>query len=440
MWSLMNILAVATALTASTVAQSNNSDVDSSSIIYQLSTDSEFAFLLEEYLALASGGGSATGEVLRAASQIVSGDYESWYSEFKFLGDAMHEKATATNATRFPVSARDNYFRAASYYRAADFFLHQNQSDPRIYSLWDIATADFDTATSLLDVPPIILNISGPGFTIPAYYFSASPKHKPGCTPEKRPTVIVGSGYDGSQQALYHSLGRAMLERGYNYISYEGPGQPSPRRYQNLGFIPNWWDVVTPVVEYLHTLGDVDTTRIALIGESFGGTLAPRAASVEHRLSAVVAIDGITSMQTTLLEQFPAQLTALYNSGKPAVFDEVMLGLMRNTSVPTNLRWVIAQGMWSFNTESPYTWLQKLGEITSEKDTLEKITCPVLVFGAEHDILPVQQSRDMAAALGDLATYYLFKADVGAGEHCQLGAEAQLAQVTFDWLADVWGL
>lgn len=380
--------------------------------------------------------------VLRAASQIIPGDYHSWYTEFKFLGDAMHDKATAINATRFPVSARDMYFRAASYYRAADFFLHENQTDPRIKALGKSSTDDFNAAAALLDIPPIVTSLPASDFDIPIYFFS--PATKPGCKPSKRPTVIVGTGYDGSQQALYHSIGRSILERGYNYISYEGPGQPTVRRDQNLGFIGEWWEVITPIVDYLHfNRSDVDTDRIALVGESFGGTLAPRAASREHRLSAVVAIDGVTSIAAYILAQLPEELSALYYSNSTlenAEFDQVMLGLMRDATQPTELRWVIAQGMYSFNTQSPHVWLSKLSTITSGKDILDKIECPVLVFGAEDDILPIQQSRDMAAMLDDRGTYYLFKNDVGAGQHCQLGAEAQLAQVTMDWLGEVWGL
>jgi hypothetical protein len=34
--------------------------------------------------------------------------------------------------------------------------------------------------------------------------------------------------------------------------------------------------------------------------------------------------------------------------------------------------------------------------------------------------------------------YHLFPTDLGAGEHCQLGAEPQLAQVTQDWLSGVF--
>lgn len=45
-----------------TAQASNDTSINSSSIIYQLSTDSEFAFILEEYLSLASGNGASSGE------------------------------------------------------------------------------------------------------------------------------------------------------------------------------------------------------------------------------------------------------------------------------------------------------------------------------------------------------------------------------------------
>uniref|UniRef100_A0A8H7NQI9 Dienelactone hydrolase domain-containing protein n=1 Tax=Bionectria ochroleuca TaxID=29856 RepID=A0A8H7NQI9_BIOOC len=409
--------------------------------IYALSTDSHFAFVLEEYLALSNAGGASTGEVLRAASQIVPGDFESWYSEFKFLADALHTKATSIDSKRFPVSAREAYFRASSYYRAADFYLHGNQSDPRINSLWNSALADFDAATSLLPIPPIRKNLTANGFTVPIIYFPAQPQYSAnghhGRQPSvKTPTVIVGTGYDGNQEALYHTIGRSILERGWNYVSYEGPGQPTVRRQQNAGFIDNWWDVVSPIVDYLETRDDVDTKKVALAGLSFGGILAPRAASREHRISAVLAIDGLMNLQKTI--NLGDQLTAIFKSGNKTVFDKVMTSVMNNSSMPTNLRWGIAQGTWAFNTTSPFEWFTGLGKVTAEADTLANVTSPVLVAEGEHDTIAPGQAVGMYETLGDLATYNLFRTELGAGEHCQLGAEAQLAQVSLDWLLDVW--
>jgi hypothetical protein len=44
-------------------------------------------------------------------------------------------------------------------------------------------------------------------------------------------------------------FGREVLARGYNFVSYEGPGQATVRRQQNIGFIPEWWEAVSPVID-----------------------------------------------------------------------------------------------------------------------------------------------------------------------------------------------
>ncbi|TKA37189.1 hypothetical protein B0A54_12051 [Friedmanniomyces endolithicus] len=66
---------------------------------------------------------------------------------------------------------------------------------------------------------------------------------------EKRPTLTVGDGYDGCQEEIVDALGFAALERGWNVITYEGPGQPTGCRNQNLDFRTEWEKDVTPVVD-----------------------------------------------------------------------------------------------------------------------------------------------------------------------------------------------
>ncbi|OAA55002.1 hypothetical protein SPI_08506 [Niveomyces insectorum RCEF 264] len=429
------------------------------SAMFQLSNDTEFAFVLEVILALSNnGGGAATGEVLRAASQIVPGDFESWYDEFLFLGDALHAKAAAVNATRFPVSAREAYFRASTYYRNAPFFLHANASDPRINDLGARAVADFDAAAALLAPPAENVNLSasspnvvsgGGNFTVPVRFF----KSQADCAETKdegsrRPTVIVGTGYDGAQEDLYHSNGVEILARGWNVVTYEGPGQPTVLREQGLGFIPDWWRVVTPVVDYLRTRADVDPDRIALVGVSFGGSLAPLAAAHEHRLAAVLAVDGLADLHAAFARQFPAALLDLYDAGRHAEFDQYLLAAMHNaSSTPTSVRWILAQSLFTFATTSPADWWGRLPAYRVDAAVLGNITCPVFVGDGENDSSAPGQAAQMAAGAAqrggrpgqqNQSTYNLFRTALGAGEHCQIGAEAQLAQVTLDWLADVW--
>ncbi|KAK7418744.1 hypothetical protein QQX98_003762 [Neonectria punicea] len=407
--------------------------------MYQLSSDGQFDFILTEYLSLANEGGAASGEVLRAAAKIEPGNFNSWYDEFNYLAEKIHAMGDASYKRHALVSARDAYFRSSAYWRAADFFLHGNLSDPRIYTLWDKQIADFDKAVSLLPRPAVKLNLKANGFFIPAYFFPADsslPEHVKPRYGKRVPTVIVGTGYDGSQQALYHGSCREIIARGWNCIIYEGPGQPTVRRDQNKAFIPEWWEVITPVVDYLHTRDDVDVDRISLIGLSFGGLLAPLAATREHRLAAVVAIDGMYSLQAALGEAFPSSLIQLFESGNKTAFDGVINAALKAPSASSKLRWGVEQGMFAWNTTSPYEWYDNTGKFFLNEEKVKSIKAPVFVASGQNDDLAPGQPETVARWFGKQAHYVLFETDVGAGEHCALGAEQQLAMETLDWLAD----
>ncbi|KAI4860885.1 alpha/beta-hydrolase [Hypoxylon rubiginosum] len=417
------------------LGQSNSTNSTSDVGFLPLSTDDYFSFVLFEVLSQANGGGTATGEVMRAAAKIEPGNYESYYNEFKFLGDSLHDIAISINATKFPVSAREAYFRAASYYRTSVFFLTGNQTDPRLFDTWDIALADFDRAIPLTDVKGERVTVKGPGFDIPVIFWK-SPKAAKGNG--SVPTILVGSGYDAPQEESYHALGREVLDRGWNFVTYEGPGQPTVRRQQALGFIPNWWDVVTPVMDYLETRPEVDIKRVALGGLSFGGILAPLAASREHRLAAVLAIDGLYDLQKVIMDALPPSKIQLYENGNRTAFDAYMNGLRVSPQAPTMAKWFVDQGLWSFNTESPYDWLKRLGAIVLDADILNNVTCPVFVGKGQNDDLVGGQEQEVVDLLGSKAYFYEFKTALGAGAHCQLGAEPQLAQATMDWVAEVF--
>ncbi|OTA54217.1 alpha/beta-hydrolase [Hypoxylon sp. EC38] len=417
------------------LGQTNSTNGTTDVPFYPLSTDDHFSFMFYEMLALSSGGGAATGEVLRAAAKVEAGNYESFYNEFKFLADSLHDTAASINATKFPVSAREAYFRSASYYRAALFYLTVNQTDPRLFSVWETAKDDFDQAISLLDIKGERVTLKGPGFDIPVIFWK-SPKAAECNTPV--PTVLLGNGYDAPQEDTYHGLAREVLDRGWNFVTYEGPGQPTVRREQNLGFIPNWWDVVTPVIDYLETRSEVDKERIALGGLSFGGILAPLAASREHRVAAVLAIDGLQNLQRVAFQQFPAALQKVYQSGNQTAFDATVNAARASPQAPTILKWFIGQGLWAFNTQSPYDWFKRLGQINLDGDVLKNVTVPVFIGKGEDDDLAGGQEEVVAKLLGSKAYLHEFKTALGAGQHCQLGAEPQLAQAAFDWLGEVF--
>ena len=86
--------------------------------MFQMSADPEMAFFLQEMLSLAENGGAQTGEILRIATQLVPSDFESTYSAFYAMAQAINAIADRVNISIDPVGAREPYFRAATYYRA----------------------------------------------------------------------------------------------------------------------------------------------------------------------------------------------------------------------------------------------------------------------------------------------------------------------------------
>ena len=75
-----------------------------------------------------------------------------------------------------------------------------------------------------------------------------------------------------------------------------------------------------------------------------------------------------------------------------------------------------------------------------------KLHMPVFVAKGQDD-LGTEQEPEIAYEMlttgrpnGKALTYYhQFNISTGAGEHCSLGADSQLWQVTMDWLNGVWG-
>ncbi|KAK7895143.1 hypothetical protein LTR67_005883 [Exophiala xenobiotica] len=415
-----------------THAANTTSNSTSNATMVQLSSDPDFHFELLRDLSAASYGGGDIAEVLVAAQNIEPGNFESYYAAFNTLANQVHTAAKAIDILKNPSAASDAFFRASTYFRSADFFLHGNASDPRIDSLWAEQIDAFDSAIALLPVPGQRVTIKAQTFDIPALWFKASASTEP------RPTVIIGGGYDGGQEELYHQMGVAALARGWNVITYEGPGQASPRRYQDLGFILEWEKVVTPVVDYLHTLPEVDTSAIALVGLSFGGLLAPRVSAFEPRLVATLALDGLYEFGPLFLQKFPAALTTVFQTGNASAFDSAVDAYREKAAAAntaTQFRWFVDQGTWAFDTQSPFDWMTQLQNYTLD-GVVDKIPGPIFVADSASDTFFTGQGAVLASKLGNKSTYHKFDLATGVG-HAGVGGYHTQNQVAYDWLQGI---
>jgi hypothetical protein len=137
-------------------------------------------------LSTSDGLGANPAEVLTA------GDLESYYSVFNYLATHIYNTSQQISSEKYPVSAREALFRSSGYFRSSNFYLYGNISDPRIYSIWE------QQAIALLPVPGYRATLPGPGFDIPIIFYPAPNDDI------KRPTILVGSGYDGAQEDSLH--------------------------------------------------------------------------------------------------------------------------------------------------------------------------------------------------------------------------------------------
>ena len=400
----------------------------------QLSSDETFHYELLRVLAYSRYFGADVAEVLQVADTIEPGNFESWYTAFNSLAErtlSTINQDSPPKQIHDKVTLRDVHFRASSYYRAADFFLHGSPSDPRINTLWKSQIDSFDKAISLLPIPGVRHTIQANGFTIPVILYRAS------LNDNALPTLLMGNGYDGAQEEMLHVHGFAALERGYNVITYEGPGQPSVVREQSKSFIAAWETVVSPIIDHLETLPWVDKKRIGLTGYSMGGYLCARAAAFEPRLAAVMCVDGVFDVFLTFSHWAPPAAKKLLEQGsldakEREEFDQM---LKVRTDASTGLRWAVDQAKWSFMTGA-FEAMRKSKEMCL-KGVAERIKCPVFVGEAEHDQFFMGQPQMLADAVGERATLVRFEDRVAAAAHCQVGAAVHLNQTVLGWFAEV---
>lgn len=406
------------------------------SSILLLSNDSTMNFDLLTPLGESITGGGDVGPILGAAKAIEAGNMTSFSEVFYKLANDTKAQAEDPENAYDPLNVRETWFSAASYFRKADNYLHGNWSNPLINSIWAEHLAAFDKGIAALPIPGKRIQIPAAtkeNFTIEAIWYSASESND-----DKLPTLIIGNGFDAAQEDSYHNFVAPALARGWNCITYEGPGQPTVRRNQNLGFRPDWEKVVTPVVDYVLSEKKqvVDESRLVLIGNSFGGYLAARAAAFEPRLSAAVLIDGVWDNYAAYKRELSTEMIDIYEAGNYTQFDDILLTAREAGKLSTGAAWGIDQGLWSFYTHSPANFFTQVKEYNVE-GFIDKIKIPVFVGDAELESSYVGQPKQVADALGDLATLHTFKGV--AGFHCQTGAGQELSRTIHAWLNKTLG-
>jgi pimeloyl-ACP methyl ester carboxylesterase len=388
--------------------------------------DEAFSFETLRTTGFAGYGGADLGEVLTTASQIREGDEASWHQAWKATAERVAEIGEQALASGHRVSAREALLRASNYYRtAADFLLEKPASDPEMALLSAGQHDTFATAAALFDTPVEAVSIPYEDTSLPAYLFLVD--HSGGA----RPTIIYNSGYDSTREESYFVIAAAALRRGYNVLAFDGPGQGAVLREQKLVMRPDWEAVITPVVDYALTRGEIAADKIVLFGYSLGGYLVTRAAAFEHRVAALILDDGIHDFHAAFAGSMPPFLGSWIEEGRDEVAIPVLTMLM---AVSTQVRWGLRNGMWVFGADSFPDLIRRAMDYTLD-GIAHQIVAPTLIMDPENDQYLKGQPQLVEKALtGASTTLVTLTENEGAGEHTHAGGLGRAHQTMFDWL------
>jgi pimeloyl-ACP methyl ester carboxylesterase len=385
-----------------------------------------FSFETLRTAGFAAYGGADLGEVLATASDIGEGDEAGWHQAWKATAQRVAEIGEEALASGHRVSAREALLRASNYYRtAAAFLLEQPATDPEMALLSAGQCDTFAAAAALFDTPVLAVSIPYEDTTLPAYLFLVDDSGAP------RPTIIYNSGYDSTREESYFVIAAAALRRRYNVLAFDGPGQGAALREQKLVMRPDWEAVITPVVDYALTRGEIAADKIVLFGYSLGGYLVARAAAFEHRVAALILDDGIYDFHAAFANSLPTFVMSWIEEGRDHRAVPVLTML---AAANLQVRWGMRNGMWVFGADSFADMVRKTRDYTLD-GIAHQVMAPTLVMDAENDQFLKGQPQLVEKALtGASTTLLTLTSAEGAGEHTHAGAVSRAHQAMFDWL------
>jgi len=392
--------------------------------------DDDFEYMMLGALGATYHKCADVGECLTTAASIEDGDYEGWYRAWLATADRVRRFAEQSAAKGHQTSAREAFLRASlTYYKNAAFFLDGTSDPSRILPTFKAHRECFDEAASRFDPPVEKVQIPYEDTTLPGYLFKVDGSGR------SRPLLLLNNGSDSDAADMYLMGAAAALERGYNALAYDGPGQGAALFLQDLYFRPDWEEVVTPVVDFALGRPEVDPKRIAIMGVSQAGYWVPRAVAFEHRIAAAIADPGVFDVSTSWTDHLPQDIQELLEKGEKEEFDKNMKEGMRSSE---SLRYTLRFRMRPYGTDSPYEAFKMAEQYTLE-GVAEKIRCPMLVADPENEQFWPGQSHRVYEALTSPKELVPFAAAEGADSHCEPKAHSLREQRIFDWLDETLG-
>jgi hypothetical protein len=381
-------------------------------------------------LAYQNFGGADFGECFYAASRIKQNDSESWCREWLTLATRAEERAHKALAEGHAISAHAAYLHAFTYYRTAQIAMAS--SDPRLLDVVQAFKVAFGKAVALSQYNVESIEIPFRGHNLPGYFMAGDGPD------DQKPTLISVNGSEMFAEEHYFWTGVAGMQRGYNVISVDLPGE-SGIRFADPNLLLkdlvltegiDYDMILEPVVTYAVAHPKVDAERLAIVGYSGGGYKVSRLAAYNKDVKACVADAPIYDIYRITSSEMPKALLNLPNFIGNAIF-KAASNVNPFTKITTE------RLLWAIGLDS----LSDFVELTRQaKFEPEQIACPYLALGSRGE--SEEQNRQANYVYDHVSSQVkglrFFTAEEGADGHCQLNNLTLMQQVIFDWLDDVF--
>jgi len=361
----------------------------------------------------AGSGMANVGECLAIAEQITPGDRDSWYRAWSGFATRLLSQADEAARAGRRVSARGAYLRASEYFRQAFFFHRENLDGTELRTAYASSVQAFRSALGHFEHPGRVL--SGP---VSGYLFTPARAHG------RCPAILHIGGYDGTAEELCASVAPAV-ERGYVFAALDGPGQGAMLYDQRMPMRPDWENVVPAMFDAVTAHREVDPGRVALVGRSFGGLIAPRGAAGEHRLAALIVDPGQYDLGAALTLRLGPLMGRVNDPAADSHFDALL-------GIPA-VKALLGPRMATHGMTSVRAFCADVLRYTNA-DTVTGVTCPAFVTDNETDEVSAGQGKILFDHLTCPKEFRLFTKAEGAEGHCEGMAPVVFWDAAFNWL------
>lgn len=389
----------------------------------------DFNFQFYRTLGKATVNFAEIGECFTIAEKIEEGNVNSWFTNWFQFAEKLEENAHKCLGNGHLISAKHLFFRASEYYRQSTFFHRVNLDCKELQLGFHRHKRSLIRGFELTDYKLIPFNLEYNNKKLYGYRVINVDSEL------TLPTIVSPSGYDSTAEEMVYMIGISALERGYNLILFDGPGQgntlydPENRLYMT----DKYEKVLNKVVDYAMDFKEFDKDKLILMGLSFGGFLMPKAATEESRISAIILDPGQLDMGMAINNVLPQYLKdILHENSKEA--EEKFNALASNLDGQLFLY----PRMSAHGISSIREYLNLMYDYKIDRQKLKNIKCPVLVCDNEADSVSTEQGKELFDRLECPKKFIEFKNADGAGGHCEITGRQIFFQKAFDWLDELF--